>query len=82
MGGAYVHLNMCALGTLAHKPLTLFSTGPMVWRLVSLGSLPCAYPSGHPVRLRGRNASGRARTRSSQSYTPALNTAIARALAS
>eukprot|EP00966_Prymnesium_polylepis_P149286 3448917-Prymnesium_polylepis.1 len=54
----------------------------MAWRLASLGSLPCAYPNGHPVRLRGCDASGRARTRSSQSYTPALKTAIAGALAS
>eukprot|EP00966_Prymnesium_polylepis_P015902 367424-Prymnesium_polylepis.1 len=66
MGGAYVHLPMCAMGSPAHKPLTHFSTGPIAWRLAYLGTLPYAYPDGHPLRLRGRDASGRARTRSSQ----------------
>eukprot|EP00966_Prymnesium_polylepis_P283644 6553115-Prymnesium_polylepis.1 len=69
------------MGSPAHKPLTLFSTGPIAGRLAYLGTRPCAYPDGHPLRLRGHDASGRARTRSSQSHTPALNTAIVYALA-
>eukprot|EP00966_Prymnesium_polylepis_P214919 4977393-Prymnesium_polylepis.1 len=55
MGGAYVHLNMCALGSLAHKPLTLFSTGPMAWRprvaRVTTMRIP-KRPSGAPAWAR------------------------------